>query len=88
MNGLKYTLFLLTAALPTQVLTGEIPFSSVKTNWMVMQAVLKGDRPSRPKHPSCTNDLWALIKRCWNKDPQLRPEIPEVSRTLSSVSTN
>ena len=73
---------------PTQVLTGEVPFSSLKTNWTVVQAVLRGDRPSRPEHPSCTDGLWSLIQRCWDEDPGLRPEIPEVSQTFSSVSTN
>ena len=88
MNGLKYVLFLLTVVAPTQVLTGEIPFSSLKTNWTVVQAVLKGDRPSRPEHPSCTDNLWALTQRCWDEDPLLRPEILEVSQAFSSVSTN
>ena len=85
MNGLKYALFLLTAASPTQVLTGNAPFSGLKTNWIVVQAALRGDRPSRPEHPSCTDGLWALIQRCWDQDPCLRPEIPEVSQTVSLV---
>ena len=85
MNDLKYVSFLLTVAAPTQVLTGEVPFISEKTNWTVAPAVLRGDRPSRPEHPSCTDDLWALIKRCWDQDPGLRPEIPEVSQTFSSI---
>ena len=88
MNGLKYALVLLTIVPPTQVLTGEIPFSSEKTNWTVVQAVFRGDRPSRPEHHSCTDGLWALIQRCWDHDPQLRPEIAEVSQIFSSVSTN
>ena len=88
MYGLKCALFLLTVAAPTQVLTGEVPFSSLKTNWTVLQAVLQGDRPSRPGHPSCTDGLWALIQRCWHHEPHLRPEIPEVSQTFSSVSTH
>ena len=80
--------FPITVSALTQVLTGEVPFSSEKTNWMVAPAVLRGDRPSRPKHPSFTDGLWALIQRCWNHDPGLRPEIVEVSQTFSSVSTN
>ena len=86
MNGLKYESFLLTAASPTQVLTGKAPFSNKKTNWMVVQTVLKGDRPSRPEHPSCTDGLWALIQRCWDQDPGSRPEILEVSQMFSPVS--
>ena len=57
MNDLKYALFSLTVAALTQVLTGEIPFSSKKLNWMVALAVLRGDRPSQPEHASCTDDL-------------------------------
>ena len=85
MNDLKYVLFLLTVAAPTQVFTGEVPFINEKTNWTVAPAVLRGGRPSRPEHPSCTDYLWALIKRCWDQDPGLRPEIPEVSQTFSSI---
>ena len=47
-----------------------------------------GERPPRPAHPSCTDDLWTLIQRCWDQDPQLRPEIPEVLQTLSSAYAN
>ena len=75
-------------AAPTQVLTGEVPFRNEKTNWMVLQAVLRGDRPSRPVHPSCTDGLWALIQRCWDQDIGLRPDIVEISQSFSSVSTN
>ena len=86
MNGPKYELFLLTAASQTQVLTGKAPFITEKTNWMVVQTMLMGNRPSRPEDPSCTDGLWALIQRCWDQDPGLRPEILEVSQTFSSVS--
>ena len=87
-NGLKYVFFLLTVTALTQVLTGEVPFSSEKTNWMVLQAVLRGDRPSRPEHPSCTDGLWELIQRCWDHEPHSRPDILEVLQTFSSISTN
>jgi hypothetical protein len=87
MNDLECVLFPLTVATQTQVLTGEVPFSSEKMSCMVALAVLKGDRPSRPENPSLTDDLWVLIQRCWDQDPPLRPEILEVSQTFSSVST-
>ena len=88
MNVLKYVLFSAHCCPQTQVLTGEVPFINEKTNWTVAPAVLRGDRPPRPGHPSFTDGLWALIQRCWAHDPHLRPEIPEVSQTFSSVSTN
>ena len=88
MNDLKCVLFPLTVVTSAQALSGQVPFSSEKTNWTIAPAVLKGKRPTRPAHPSCTDGLWVLIQRCWAQDPQLRPEIPEVSQHFSFVSTN
>ena len=87
MNDLESAFFLLTAVPPTQVLTGAVPFGD-KSDWVAISDVLVGIRPSRPAHRSCTDGLWALIQRCWDQDPHLRPEILEVSQTISSVSTN
>ena len=87
MKDLESALFSLIVAPLTQVLTGKVPFSD-KSDWVIVQAVCRGDRPSRPAHRSCTDRLWALIKRCWHQDPQLRPEILEVSQTFASISTN
>ena len=70
-----------------QVLSGQAPFNELKSNYLIVMAVWEGKRPPRPAHPSCTDGLWRLIQRCWGQDPQLRPEIPEVSQTISSVST-
>ena len=85
MNHLKCVLFSLTVFVPTQALSGQVPFSSEKTNWTVAPAVLLGRRPTRPAHPSCTEGLWALIQRCWDQEPQLRPEAPEVSQIFYSA---
>ena len=71
-----------------QVLSGRVPFSDLKSNYLIAMAVWDGKRPSRPAHPSCTDGLWALIQRCWVQEPLSRPEIHEVSQTLSSVSPN
>ena len=71
-----------------QVLSGQAPFSELKSNYMIVVAVWEGKRPPRPMHPSCTDSLWKLIQRCWDQDPQLRPEIPEVSKAISSVSAS
>ena len=87
MNDLEFELFPLTVSPPTQVLTSEVPFSD-KSDWVVASEVLVGKRPSRPAHRSCTDGLWALIQRCWDREPCLRPEILEVSQTFSSISTN
>ena len=47
-----------------------------------MLAVMEGRRPSRPSHPTFTDELWVLTQRCWSEDPRLRPEASEVSSIL------
>jgi len=71
----------------TQAFTGEVPFHDYLPA-AAASAILDGKRPARPTHPSLTNKLWALMERCWNQDPLLRPEMSEVLETLrgSSVS--
>lgn len=71
-----------------QVLSGQAPFSNIKSNYLVVMSVWEGKRPPRPENPSCSDCLWSLIKRCWAQDPRLRPDIREVSQTFSSFSLN
>ena len=88
MNGSSCVRLPLTVVASTQILSGKVPFSDLKTSWVVVQAVWEGKRPPRPVHPSCKDGLWTLIQRCWDQDPRLRPEISEVSQSLSSVSAD
>lgn len=48
----------------------------------------QGERPPRPAHPDLTDDLWNLMKSCWDPDPQLRPEISEVLEVLLNPSVS
>ena len=47
-----------------------------------MLAVVGGERPPRPTHPTLTDDLWALIQQCWDKDARLRPRMLQILRGL------
>jgi len=70
-----------------QVFTGASPFSN-PSSFATALAIVEGKRPQQPTHPAFTEDLWALVQRCWDQDPHLRPEVPEVLELLrgSSVS--
>ena len=70
-----------------QVFTGTTPFGDMQPI-LVVVAITQGRRPPRPAHPWFTGKLWRVINRCWDDDPQLRPEAPEVLQALrdSSVS--
>ena len=47
--------------------------------------IISGKRPPRPIHPSLTDDLWEITERCWDQDPQRRPEISEVVICVQSA---
>ena len=65
--------------------SGEIPFGDVPSI-TAMLSVVQGKRPPRPIHPGFTEDLWKLIQRCWNGDPNSRPQASEVALQLLTLS--
>ena len=68
--------------LSIQMFTGAVPFPNYLT-MSAMLAITKGERPPRPTHPTLTDDLWALMQRCWIHVPHLRPEVSEVLEVLA-----
>ena len=64
--------------------TGKPPFYGIPPT-PVAVGILLGNRPARPTHPCLANDLWEMTERCWNQDPQHRPEISEVVLCLRAV---
>ena len=71
--------------LPIQIFTGAIPFSN-DGSVTAMLAVVQGKRPPRPTHPACTEDLWALMQRCWSDLPSSRTKISEVALEILTLS--
>ena len=70
------------STLSSQVFTGAVPFSG-DPPVRIMLAVMEGNRPPRPTYPTFTEKLWTLMQRCWDHDPQLRPDALEVLRVLT-----
>jgi len=69
-----------------QVFTGAVPFNSGLST-MAILAIAEGSQPTRPTHPTLTESLWALMQRCWDRNPHLRPEVSGVLQALAeSVS--
>ena len=52
-----------------------------------MLAILNGERPPQPTHPTFTEDLWKLTQRCWDHDPSIRPKILGVLQVLAQSRT-
>lgn len=78
----KLTAFLLRSG--PKAFTGTVPFSDRNSQAAIM-AIIRGQRPPRPTHPSLTDRLWELINQCWDQDRHKRPRILEVFLALNPL---
>ena len=70
------------AMFAVEVFTGKIPFDKQK-NEAVVASILRGSRPEMPKDAHAvglTDEMWKLLQRCWQQDPDKRPTMEEVVR--------
>ena len=49
---------------------------------MAVFDILQGNHPPRPTHPAFAEKLWTFMQRCWDGDPNSRPEVPEALQIL------
>jgi len=68
-----------------EVLSGQVPFAN-DSSWVVMQKVLKGEYPERPKGGWFVDDLWGMLKLCWATQPGRRPSIEVVLKCFTQAS--
>ena len=73
--------------LSMQAFTSAFPFSNEKSV-TAMLFIIEGKRPSRPVHPTFTENLWTLMQRCWDHDPRLRPGAPEALQVILTPSAH
>ncbi|KAJ7768223.1 kinase-like domain-containing protein, partial [Mycena metata] len=83
-----------------EILTEKLPFYEEKNDMVVMFQVLAHGRPSRPAWCTGTpqlDNLWDLLRSCWEDDPQQRPKAsyivdrlvgPLIHATTSSSTTD
>ena len=67
-----------------EVLSGQAPFASYNDS-IVVQKVLKGERPGRPrgdKKKLFTDNLWRMLELCWKPQPGDRPNVEDVLLSL------
>jgi len=68
-----------------EVITGCVPFTSVRRNETVMLKAVKGDRPDRPS-PGLSDALWDLLVATWVEQYARKPrERPLVSAVLTGL---
>ena len=63
-----------------EVLSGQSPFSQ-DTEFVVMRKVIEGVHPDRPQGTQgkpFQDGLWAMLERCWERQPSKRPSLAAV----------
>ena len=71
-----------------EVLSGRMPFYRY-ANLIIPGKVVGGERPKRPQGAEgvwFTDDVWGLLGRCWESQPENRPNIEDVLQCLEKVS--
>ncbi|KZV91834.1 kinase-like protein [Exidia glandulosa HHB12029] len=70
-----------------RVLSGKVPFHNVKQVGRVVIMVNKGMSPKRADYGvnTFTDAVWALLMRCWDKDPASRPTMEQVVSALREM---
>lgn len=66
-----------------EILTGEVPFSSLRATENLKKKVLEGARPQLPL--KCPKELKNLIERCWRPDESERPSFSEICEELRYI---
>lgn len=70
-----------------ELMTGKVPFSRIKTSAMVIFAISRGERPSKPVNTrhDWVPELFDLMQACWNTQPSSRPTMSSVSERMRSI---
>ena len=71
-----------------EVLSGQAPFTPYK-DAIVMRKILDGEHPERPggaQGALFVDSLWGTLSLCWATEPNSRPDLGSVFKTLEQVS--
>ncbi|KAF8598864.1 WD40 repeat-like protein [Ceratobasidium sp. AG-I] len=70
-----------------ETITGKVPYEEHKSDWAIYRAI---DRKRTPVRPDCfsvsgEDRTWAILLRCWQHEPGMRPDAEWVARSLQSL---
>ena len=68
-----------------QISTSRSPFDAYPHDVGVISAVVRGERPSRPREIS-SDTLWNLVAHCWETEPCQRPLSKDVVSSLRTLN--
>ncbi|KAF8964088.1 ras guanine nucleotide exchange factor domain-containing protein [Flammula alnicola] len=72
-----------------EILSGEIPFRNFSRDIVVLRELDNGKLPDHPGRiatlQGLSDDMWALMRRCWQKKPESRPPISDVKTSILAI---
>lgn len=70
-----------------ELVTGKVPYSSVRLPGRVLLKVIRGERPNPKDYdtPALNGELWSLLEECWNMKPEKRPDINAVVKKMETI---
>lgn len=75
-----------------ELMTGCQPYNDVDNDITVAINLSKWQLPPRPgpmvMEQGLTDDLWALMLKCWHKNPHQRPTMTEVKDKIKRIRDN
>jgi hypothetical protein len=60
-----------------KIFSGKVPFHKWSNSTVIFRVVY-GATPPRSDAPALTDKLWEIVERCWQKEPNKRPEVSVV----------
>jgi son of sevenless-like protein len=72
-----------------EIMTGEQPYSNIPRDITVLRELDHGKIPDRPARTftarGLNDELWALMRRCWHKKPEVRPSMTLIKAKLAEL---
>src|ERR1700761_1939004 len=69
-----------------EMLSGNVPFASLRNDLGVSINVTNKQRPTRDILPTHSDDIWKIINECWAHEPNDRPSTGAVLRSVREAT--
>lgn len=71
-------------------MSGSPPFVNFNARAQIILRIVQEEYPTPAEHPTLDqNDpLWSLMRRCWAREPRMRPTISDVEFGVSASGRN
>lgn len=68
-----------------EILTGQLPFWRLRGDSAIIMAIVRGHQPLKADYPDVGSCTWSKLEQCWDKDPDRRPSMDDLSQYFRNV---